>query len=147
MSNPSTRWLPIDPNTFDPDRQVTQRGVEFHVVVSPYDLPDAVRGHFDPALQRFVIEFRYFGDEKARTIVLDPHVTLHVGTQSSRIQRIEVDVKGLGANQVALKMAKAIESLRSVLSSRHVPDGNFAVAKHVITRKSPELMGDLTAAR
>lgn len=146
MSKPLSRWLPIDPNAFDPDEKVTHHGVEFHVVVSPYDMPDAVRGRYDQSLQRFVIEFRYLAKEEARSVSLDDHVILHIGTQSSRIQGIEVDVKGLGASQVALKMEKAIASLPARLPASRLPDGNFAVTRNVISRKTPELMGELAGA-
>jgi len=144
MTNlPQPRWLSVDPTTFDPAKMIIQKGVEFHVFVSPYDLPDAVRGHFDAKVDRFLIEFRYLSNERAERVRVDPHVVLDVGVRSRRLQRIEVDVNGLGAGQVALRIDKAIDSLPSLLRSSRVPQANFEVARNVLRKKQPELLNAL----
>ena len=138
-----TRWLPVDAAAYDSDETVVRRGVEFHVFLSPYDLPEAVRGRLDPAAKRFVIEFRYLSEERATEVVVDANVRFHVGKRSRRLQSIEVDVRGLGATQIALRIDQAIDSLPSKLRASHVPRANFAVAKSVFHRKQPELLATI----
>lgn len=138
-----TRWLRVDPSTFDPDETVVRRGVEFHVFLSPYDLPEAVRGRFDSALNRFVVEFRYVTDEPTASIIADPHVTLLVGASSKRLRQILVDVKGLGATEVALRIERAIDALPQAIGLGKLPTANFTVTRNVIQRKQPELLATL----
>ncbi len=35
--------------------------IEVGILISPYDIPDGVRGGYDGDLKRFVVEFRYIG--------------------------------------------------------------------------------------
>ena len=142
MTTSHSRWLRVDPATFDRHETVVGRGVEFHVFLSPYDLPEAVRGAFDRATNRFVIEFRYVTDEPTATVAADKHVTLFIGKNSKRLRRIAVDVKGMGAREVALRIDQAIDALPRAITGR-VPTTNFTVARDVIHRKRPELLASL----
>lgn len=143
MTTDQPNWIHIDPDKVDVNETASRKGVEFHVFLSPYDLPDAVRGAFDSSLNRFVIEFRYLAQEPSKRITMDAFVTLQVGEKSGRIQRIEVDVKGLGAKQVALRMEQAIDQLRARLRNR-VPTGNFSAAKRVLHQTEPQLLAGIS---
>jgi hypothetical protein len=104
-----------------------------------------VRGRFDPELNRFAIEFRYLSDEELLRVEIDEHVVFSVGTKSMRLHQIEVDVKGLGASQVALRIDHALDCLPSRLRSPRPPRANFEVAKTVLHKKQPELLATLGA--
>lgn len=143
--NPAHRshWLRVDPATFDPDETVVRQGVRFHVFLSPYDLPDAVRGELEPSSKRFIIEFRYVTDEPTKTVIVDKHVSLLIGEASKRLRQITVDVIGLGTNEVALRIDRAIDALPQVIGSGRLPTANFSVARNVFHRKQPELLATL----
>lgn len=80
--------------------------VELRVFVSPHDMPRKVRGSFDNAKDRFVIEFRYLDDDHFTVPhISDDHVVkVFTGAFSGRIGRIEVDVKKISAQAVSLKI-------------------------------------------
>lgn len=147
MIDKQAKWLHVEPNRYDEGEDVSRKGVAFHVFLSPYDLPEAVRGQYNERLRRFIIDFKYMTEEASDLLKVDAYVKLRVGQRSRRLYQIEVDVQGLGASQVALKIGQAIDQLPSLLDTPRPPTGNFNVAKAVIQRKQPELLEGLTAAR
>jgi hypothetical protein len=146
MIDKPAKWLHVEPNSYDEGEDVSRKGVAFHVFLSPYDLPEAVRGRYNETLRRFVIDFKYVTEEASDLLKVDAYVKLRVGHRSRRLYQIEVDVQGLGASQVALKIGQAIDQLPSLLDTPRLPTGNFTVAKAVIQRKQPELLEALTGS-
>jgi hypothetical protein len=84
-------------------------GVLFDVVVSPYDLPEAVRG-FRKSNGRFRIEFRYIdGDEPiAEELRVDEHVSAFEGKHSGRLLALEVDTAAIGADAVGVAISTPV---------------------------------------
>jgi hypothetical protein len=126
--------------------------VNVQVYLSPYDVPEAVSRHYDEALKRFVIEFRYpGGGEPLTPEARDEYVTLQVGRNSGRICRIEIDVNALQATLVGLSILapalsqavdKAIEGLARAPTHRS-REGNYRIAKRVVTERGKELFEEL----
>ena len=112
-----SHWLPLKISEDAVELEsVTRDGVHITLVMSPFDIPEAVRGSYDDESGLFSIEFRYPVMEKKTTRAAGAeHVTLVVGKNSERLYRIEIDVRSLGANQVTLQtivphqVQKAIE--------------------------------------
>jgi len=102
--------------------------------MSPYDIPQAVRGEFDEDRKRFVIEFRYISPEETASRQIDEHVILHVGENSGRLCGIEADVEAMNVNAVLLRIDRAAEES---INPRLKP--NYDVAKKIITEKAREL--------
>ncbi|HEY2931851.1 MAG TPA: hypothetical protein VGK99_08880 [Acidobacteriota bacterium] len=134
------------------DSPVFVRPTAVTLHLSPYDVPEAVRGFYDEDLKRFVIEFRYIGDEpteRAESSVA--HFGFRVGKNSSRIYAIEIDVDALKAKQVALKveLQKAIDNLTERVSSRKsatdLRKENYALAKEIITHEGSKIFEHLDA--
>lgn len=92
--------------------------VVFDVVVSPYSVPDAVRG-VRTSEGRFRIEFRYIDgpEPTAAPKALDEHVRVIEGRHSGRLLAIEVDIDSLGAKSVGIAI-KAEELDPSQFESR-----------------------------
>lgn len=129
----SQHWISVDRAKYDPGTPVSEHGVEFHVFISPYDMPEAVRGDFDESKRRFVIEFKYIATEPLEHQTPDDYVTFVVGENSRRLYRIEVDVEGMGADAVVLRVSRAMDALERRLGTAHVPADNFTVARKVLT--------------
>jgi hypothetical protein len=93
-------------------------GVVFDVMVSPYDIPEAVRGFRTPH-GRFRIEFRYIdGTEPSgpeRSLV--PHVVAFEGRHTGRLLALEADVEAMGAKAVGVSISPIQERLRQQLDS------------------------------
>jgi len=144
-----TDWLQLDPTKLNRPRTRKVRGVQINVLLSPYDVPQAVRGNYDQSLQRFVIEFLYLGDEPWRRDLKDAVITLRIGKNSERLLGIEVNVHCIQAEAVELRMhvaqavTKAIEHLASQhAGSRH--SGSYEVAKDAISETKDKLFKELT---
>lgn len=132
-------WHYLDTSKFMKPEADSERGVRVELSLSPYDVPEAVRGYFSEDIRRFVIEFRYIQDEPWERREAGEHVTLRVGKGSQRLYGIEVDVETLSADSVtlAIESAKdAINSLAADTKSRHVPkvpSGNLKTLKAVVS--------------
>jgi hypothetical protein len=145
-SNPQTPlWLELDPSAYEMPEERSVKGVTFHVFVSPYDLPEAIRGVYDGVRKLFLIQFRYLNDEPADRHHVAPHVVVSLGRTSHRLHGIEVDVDSLRAEQVCLKISEAIDHI-PVDGKTKAPKPNYAVTKKVLNDKWRELSGELSAA-
>lgn len=145
-------WVRLDPAKFGKESGEGIQGVEIHVFLSPYDVPMAVRGHFDDRKRRFVIRFRYIVSEPSKSFKSDyKYIRLSVGKNSGRLQAIEVDVDALKATRVGLRMLvpravkDAIEQLAS--EPKHGPHrANYRIAGDVIADRQEEIFEDLVTA-
>lgn len=64
------------------------------LTVSPYDVPEALRGSFDADKHRYVIEFKYVDDEPYDVADVPGPARLSVGKRSGRIDEIEIESAG-----------------------------------------------------
>lgn len=141
-------WIRVDPREFDLRSPQRLNNVEINLLVSPYDVPEGVRGAYDESIDRFVIEFRYIGDEPWRREVPDRHLALRVGRKSNRLYGIEIDVKRLRAESVVLRV-QVPELVRSAIEQLvRRPDArrdNYNLAKDVIAKRKDELFSQLAS--
>jgi hypothetical protein len=84
-----SEWIPL--NVEQLSKRQSQEGTT--EVMSPYDVPEAVRGYYDQKSHHFVIEFRYIGDESWKRERGDSQITLRIGRHSGRLYGIEADVQ------------------------------------------------------
>jgi len=135
-------WIPLDPVTLNPGEKEVVHGVEINVGLSPYDVPDGVRGYYDDDIKRFVIEFRYLDDEEDREPSWqNENITLVVGEHTGCLYQIHVNVDDLSANAVKLKLwvADAIRDLTQdkEFSARR---GHYDVANDVVSENADALL-------
>lgn len=146
------RWIKLDAEALNKPHHENIRGVDVEVFLSPYDVPEAVRGLYDDTIERFVIEFRYLAEEEPLAAdAHDAHVALKIGRNSRRLYRIEMDVNRLKADCVALRLHvpqlveevdEALEKLART-SERVSRRGNYQLAKDVIAKTKEELFEPL----
>ena len=144
-------WLRLNQSELNKGTPKKINGVEVVVFLSPYDIPEGVRGDFDESLKRFVIRFKYLGgpekpNEPLEQVSQDDHVTLAVGRNSHRLYRVEIDVMSLGADEIVLKVAEDLDEAIDWLSEkRHRPSnrGRYDVAKMAISERKDELFREL----
>lgn len=100
-----------------------QPDVLVNLVVSPYHIPEAVRG-VRLGDGRFRVEFRYIDGEEphGKAIKLDSHVTAFEGRLTRRLLALEIDVAGIGARTVGVTVSSADQHERI----RQGLDGAFA---------------------
>lgn len=139
-------WLKLDPERVNKGKPRQIRGVEINVLLSPYDVPRAVRGYYDNGIDRFVIEFSYLEDEPWSRSSQDPNIALRIGKNSQRLLGIEVNVKAVEAEAVELKMhvAAAVSKAIEHLASQHNrKEASYEVAKNVIADRQGQLFEGL----
>ena len=129
--------------------------MEITVGLSPYDLPDGVRGHRDSSSGKFVIEFRYISnDEPVNSESVDDHVTMYLGKNTDRLYRIDVDIEAMDVDKVNLRVvlpqeiADAFEKLdrrrrfrEKLKQRRHLR--NHRIAAEVLEKSQQELLANV----
>jgi hypothetical protein len=147
--SPEAAWVRLSPELRK--RETKSDGVE--VFVSPYDVPEAVRGRYDEKAKRFVIEFKYLDDEKASGEHEGEPVALRVGKNSGRLFGIQIDVEALKSKDNAVLLGAVTEFIANAMTAfqaKPKPDvsrlDNYQVAKEVITDRSAQLFQELVKA-
>lgn len=131
--------------------------IEVGILISPYDIPDGVRGGYDGDLKRFVVEFRYMVDEEYRSLDIDDGVCVRLGKHSSRIVGVEVDVDLLHISQVTIAVAdrnaaaytameKAIKKIYKIDDARARRRENYIVAQKILEDKHDDIFGNVQHA-
>ena len=106
----------------NPEKKEYERGVELHVQISPYDIPQALRGHYNDEANRFEIEFQYLTEEPLMEKIADQYVSFFVGKKSGRLYKIQMDVKAMKAQKVTLRLAPtAMISQEISKLNEHIP--------------------------
>ena len=94
-------------------------GVRVELALSPYDVPQGVRGYKEKNSNYFVIEFKYLTDERTRTV---PHqnrgILVELGINSGRIYKIKLDFKALNCDTVELRLKRLFEEELSPRAGR-----------------------------
>ncbi len=139
-------WIPLRELRLNDEIEHRKlQGVKVDVLVSPYDIPEAVRGDFIEGKNRFVIEFKYISEESTRERLLEPNVKVRIGKNSSRLYAIDLDMKALDASAVSLRVQVA-EALRNVLTHliqqpvSAVRQKNYKLAKDVIEQNETRIL-------
>ena len=145
-------WIRVTPSNY----VALGDAIEVGILISPYDIPDGVRGGYDKDLGRFVVEFRYMVDEEYRHFDVDDGVCIRLGKHSSRIVGIEVDVDRLNISQVTVKVDrsaaasaaidKAIRNVEKAKDARARRRENYVVAQRVLEDKHDDIFSNMPHA-
>jgi hypothetical protein len=136
-------WIPL--SELRPPVERNLHGVRVNVLVSPYDIPEAVRAFRDPQNDRFVIEFRYISTEDTKERDDNEHVKVRVGRNSGRLYAIEIDTKALQGNNIELRL-EVKEALRNALTHliQHPftasRESNYRMAKDAVEQHQEQIL-------
>lgn len=161
MSDHVVDWIQVDESKYSEARPDEARSVRIEMSVSPYNVPQQVRGQFDSAKRMFVIDFQYIDDEPTRHLRVDDHVVASVGRKSGRVYSLAVDVDALKADSVRLCLNQdqlqrdatgALEALkrgrRMLLERVRTNAQNYDLAERVLGDYWPSIRGsEALAAR
>ena len=143
-------WIRVKPAKY----VVLGDSIEAGVLISPYDIPNGVRGGYDDDLNRFVVEFRYMVNEEYRSIDADNGTWIRLGKHSSRIVGVEVDVDRLGFavavedRNVAAYAAidRAMQNVEEIENAKARRRENYVVARRVLEDKQGAIFGNVQHA-
>jgi hypothetical protein len=96
-------WIPIANLTPRPEHRNLD-GVRVDLLVSPYDVPEALRGQYLHDKRSFQIEFKYISGEDTYEKQEMENVTVRVGRNSGRLYAIELDVHALQTTSIELRI-------------------------------------------
>ena len=113
--------------------------LEVGVLISPYDIPDGIRGRYDGQSNRFVVEFRYMVDEKYRRVFSGDGVWIRLGKYSGRVVGVEVDRRP----DPYTVIGQAIQNVQSIADARAQRLLNYLVARKVLEDKRDDILGDI----
>jgi hypothetical protein len=133
----TSKWIEVDPGSVNPPKTEKLDGVEVTVLMSPYDVPQALRGRYDETKKRFAIEFRYLGEEDTRDEVYGEHVVLQLGENSGRLYGIVLDVDAMKASWVQLVLLALKE--REAGLRRPLRHENYVLAGQLLQQNEPRL--------
>jgi hypothetical protein len=137
-------WIPIELKGKQLAKLEKKEDFRVRVLVSPYDVPEALRSQYDETRKRFIIEFRYVGDEEWKHVPYDPNVTLRVGVNSQRLYGIELNVESLTAKEVRLdiEVRKEVKNALNHLADNPPSSSsasNYELAKTAVYDSDDEL--------
>lgn len=139
-------WIPVTFNAnTKPEIRDLQDGVRVNVLVSPYDIPEAVRGYLAPDQKTFIIEFKYISSEDFLEQVLEPGVVIAIGRNSKRLYAIKLTVKAFQTDKVRLRLGVA-ETLSNAMTHlieapiSEMREKNYRLAKDVIDKNESLLL-------
>lgn len=127
-------------------KKEVKTGIQLNLYISPYDIPDAVRGYYDKKNRKFVIEFSYIGKEKIKDKKLNDDISLGVGINSNRIYKIYIDInylndsknskpKTVKLNFIIDKLNSAIDNFSKSIESKYSKLDNYNVVKGLLEKK------------
>ena len=127
------RWIRVEADRYDEPEEVGLE-VEVGVFISPYAIPDSVRGAYDNESKRFVVQFTYMVDEPWKLMKTNQPVAVRVGKHSRRVVGLEIDVDRIGASAVTVRFDRLYEAAEGAIREveRQVGGGFH---NHYVTRK------------
>ncbi len=137
------KWIRVNSSEFQHET-TSSRSISFYI--SPYDIPQAVRGFFDSETNEVVIAFRYAdGAEPTETRTHSDKVNLVIGKKSNRIFEIRLhkDFCATGTVKLDFKTTEMISDALKRLSpaeGRTHARSNYNVATSVIRAKNEVLL-------
>lgn len=145
-----SEWLEINPAEFSKSEQVVIHGANVELFLSPYDLPEAVRGSYDGNEKKFSMEFRYIGGDEPLDTDVRGTTTISVGRRSKRLYKIELAVDLTKGKSVGLRlMLPTIDEVLDKLA-QDFPDarrsGNYKVAKTILEKRGDKILENQVAA-
>ena len=138
-------WIRVNPHDYDQPHEIGMAEVEVNVFISPFEIPRRVRGFYDQARQRFVIEFKYITREPTKVgHVGPPEIKTLVGRKTGRILGFEINVDALQADSVSVRLHAIDQALEAVTKrSAHPRLENSQIARKVLHDRGEELFPTL----
>ncbi len=143
MKNTNTsKWIEINWNNSQTQRNETIHGVNVKMFVSPYDIPKAVRGFIDE--NYFVIEFKYLNDEATTEKEHNASVVYKFGKFSHRLYAIKFDVSLFekeSGNLNITKFDRIANALTNLINEKNTNQkDNYVMARDAFRANQSELL-------
>lgn len=146
-------WLKLDERSLNEPQVKSKSGVRLEISLSPFDIPEAVRGFKEAGSGWFCVQFRYPDSEDGVTRTVSDTMTVEEGKESGRIQILRVNVEKLAVEKVELALKVKVnrelnEGLSRFFKAR---TSGFAarqhgLAKRILNEKGRDLLSSLATS-
>jgi len=138
-------WIATDIKQLQETHKKPADEADIQIILSPFDVPEALRGFYDTKASRCIVEFRYGDiDGDGESLIAqrpDDRITIKIGAHSRRIYRIEVkgdpdacvsvSTSDNDLDEVLMRMSENVKSWRE--------SANYSVAKDLFKSRQKEL--------
>lgn len=142
-------WTRINSAVIRRDDRLTASGpLGQRSLISPYDIPDAVRAYYERGASTFVAEFRYATEEPLVRRDQGEQITLWIGKNSGRLYRVEAKISDVKpGDRVTLMISEAGVAIDKLSAEKPLfkRRANYSLVKELLGRAS-EFMGAQVAS-
>ncbi len=146
-------WIKLNPAEFAEAREQSVHGVKAELYLSPYDIPQAVKGSVDEENCRFRIQFRYIGGEEPLEVRDSANsVYFKIGRRSRRLYEIDFPIDPAKEKIASLQLVLTeLEDIFKKLSTslgaeKQRRAGNYEVAKKILSKRGEKVIKQAQAA-
>ncbi|XUO83560.1 hypothetical protein RVM27_14220 [Halomonas sp. KM007] len=145
MKNFEKQWLEIDQNElFEPEINNT-KGITVKVMLSPSDVPSAVRYFTDEKHEKLIVEFKYLSSKEKTVLKRTLHgAELLLGKNSRKIYKVAFDTKDIIDNfsgEVKIEMIINAEKAAQESVDSNLNAANKDVIKKIFKSKYMQNLG------
>lgn len=139
-------WVHLNPEELNRVESQQINGIEITLGMSPYDLPEGVRGFYSKSKDKFVIQFKYLGGKGSEGLVRHPskdaRISMLLGEHSGRLRQIQIDVDSTDINQIQLRMIcpKVEDAITELTTAKPARRANYEVARDIIAQNKNRLL-------
>ncbi len=136
-----SEWIDLDIERLSKPTHATQNGVDISFDLSPFDIPEAIRSHFDQVDNRIVVEFKYLDDSAEETNEFStPDMSILIGKNSGCIYRVSFKRKAKTNSESEKKWLKDMFDV--FLSKMHLnkDEDHINFARRALEEKEDELI-------
>ena len=130
------RWTTVETEEFDKAKRTRREGIKIEVSLSPYDVPEAVRGSYCAERKKFIIFFKYLSKEATRPRRISEHISVNEGVRSNRMYEIEIeiDVTALNVEQIQLEVTPILKDFyESLPEPKHRNSSDDSISREGVT--------------
>jgi|GEM_PF-1985856 len=143
MNEQVADWIEVDESKYNQIKRahsgVDSRSVIIEMSLSPYDVPNQVRGDYDDSSKKFVVDFKYIDSEDVKVVVLDSHMSAMVGKSSGRIYSLLIDIDAIGADSVELKIKeKKLHQDADAALAQLLAEADSGVSRSATVKSNPK---------
>ena len=139
VSGGAWEWKDLNQEDWNQPQSEDFRGERLVAFVSPYDVPEAVRGYYDEGKKTFAIELKYIGgDETLRSAAKDETVTLWIGRDSKRLYRIDLKGGSQEPKWMVQVLPEVDEAIDELANEPQLPPrtDNYELARRIFRKVS-----------
>lgn len=149
-------WISVDRSVNHPREERLESGVTVKFVLTPDNVPTAMRIFMDAEEACFVLEFRYFGDEATEKHTVEHGIVVRIGKYTGRLFQIRVPrrlVDETVREHVELDLSSALRQFitnamadmreRPDFTSKGVRKSYYAVTSDVVMQNDASLFTNI----